>query len=50
MLYPTIEQLTKNEFNRYELALATAKCARVLTHGYRSTHRKAYPPATSDRC
>ena len=34
MLYPTIEQLTKNEFNRYELALATAKCARVLTNEY----------------
>ena len=34
MLYPTINQLTKDEFNRYELALATAKCARVLTNEY----------------
>ncbi len=34
MLYPTIDQLTRNEFNRYELALATAKCARVLTNEY----------------
>ena len=34
MLYPTIDQLTKDEFNRYELALATAKCARVLTDEY----------------
>ncbi|MBO7310525.1 MAG: DNA-directed RNA polymerase subunit omega [Clostridia bacterium] len=34
MLYPTIDQLTKNEFNRYELALATAKCARMLTDEY----------------
>ena len=34
MLYPTIDQLTKDEFNRYELALATAKCARVLTSEY----------------
>lgn len=34
MLYPTIDQLTHNEFNRYELALATAKCARVLTDEY----------------
>ena len=25
MLYPTISELTKDEFNRYELALATAK-------------------------
>ncbi len=34
MLYPTIEQLTNDEFNRYELALATAKCARILTNEY----------------
>ena len=34
MLYPTIDQLTKDEFNRYELALATAKCARILTNEY----------------
>ena len=34
MLYPTIGQLTKDEFNRYELALATAKCARILTDEY----------------
>lgn len=34
MLYPTIDQLTKDEFNRYELALATAKCARILTDEY----------------
>ena len=31
MIYPTINELTKGEFNRYELALATAKCARVIT-------------------
>ena len=34
MLYPTIDQLTKDQFNRYELALATAKCARALTNEY----------------
>ena len=34
MLYPTIDQLTKDEFNRYELALATAKCARIITNEY----------------
>ena len=34
MLYPTISELTKDEFNRYELALATAKCARALTNEY----------------
>ena len=34
MIYPTITELTKDEFNRYELALATAKCARVITDEY----------------
>ena len=34
MLYPTIHDLTNDEFNRYELALATAKCARVITDEY----------------
>ena len=34
MLYPTISELTKDEFNRYELALATAKCARKITNEY----------------
>ena len=34
MLYPTIKELTKDEFNRYELALATAKCARLITDEY----------------
>lgn len=34
MLYPTIKELTNDEFNRYELALATAKCARLITDEY----------------
>ena len=34
MIYPTITELTKDEFNRYELALATAKCARLITDEY----------------
>lgn len=34
MLYPTINELTKGEYNRYELALATAKCARIVTSEY----------------
>ena len=34
MIYPTITELTKDEFNRYELALATAKCARIITDEY----------------
>ena len=34
MLNPTISELTKGEYNRYELALATAKCARIVTSEY----------------
>ena len=34
MLYPTIGELTKGEFNRYELSLATARCARLVTDEY----------------
>lgn len=34
MLYPTIDQLTAGEFNRYELVIATAKCARLVTDEY----------------
>ena len=34
MIYPTIAELTKGEFNRYQLALATAKCARLITDEY----------------
>ena len=34
MLYPTINELTKGSFNRYELALATARCARIVTDEY----------------
>lgn len=41
MLYPTIDELTKGEFNRYELALATAKCARIITNEYVSQHDAA---------
>lgn len=39
MLYPTIDELTQgNKFNRYELALATAKCARLITEEYVRQH------------
>ena len=49
MLYPTIDQLTKNEFNRYELALATAKCARVLTNEYVEQREAAEKSATGNK-
>ena len=41
MLYPTIKDLTNDEFNRYELALATAKCARIITDEYVSQREAA---------
>ena len=34
MLHPTIDELTNQDFNRYEIALATAKCARMFTDEY----------------
>ena len=34
MIYPTFSELTKDQFNRYQLALATAKCARIVTDEY----------------
>ncbi|MBR2454253.1 MAG: DNA-directed RNA polymerase subunit omega [Clostridia bacterium] len=39
MIKPSIEDLTKGKINRYELVLATAKCARDLTDEY--TERRA---------
>ena len=34
MIYPTIDQLTKGSFNRYELVIGVAKCARIVTDEY----------------
>ena len=41
MLYPTIGELTKGDFNRYELSLATARCARIVTDEYIEMRNKA---------
>ena len=41
MLHPTIDELTKGKYNRYELALATAKCARIITDEYVHQHDNA---------
>ena len=49
MLYPTIDQLTKDEFNRYELALAAAKCARMLTDEYVEKKEAAEKAATGNK-
>lgn len=34
MITPSITDITKGEFNRYTLAIATAKCARMITDEY----------------
>lgn len=49
MLYPTIQELTKDEFNRYELALATAKCARLITDEYVRQREAAEKAATGNK-
>ena len=49
MLYPTIQELTKDEYNRYELALATAKCARLITNEYVKQREAAEKAATGNK-
>ena len=49
MIYPTINELTKDEFNRYELTLATAKCARIITNEYVSQKENAEKSATGNK-
>ena len=34
MIYPTVQQLTNGQFNRYELVVGVAKCARIVTDEY----------------
>ena len=41
MMYPTIEELTKGNFNRYELVVGVAKCARIVTDEYVAMRNKA---------
>lgn len=34
MIFPTMSDLSHDEYNRYEIALAAAKCARMITNEY----------------
>ena len=34
MIFPSIAQLTKDKYNRYELVIATAKAARIITDAF----------------
>lgn len=49
MLYPTIKELTKGEFNRYELSLATARCARIVTDEYVKQREDAEKAQTGNK-
>ena len=49
MLYPTINDLTKGEFNRYELSLATARCARIVTAEYTKQREDAEKSQTGNK-
>ena len=41
MIYPTVDQLAHGEFNRYELVIGVAKCARIVTDEYVAMRAKA---------
>ena len=41
MIYPTIEQLSGGNLNRYELVVGVAKCARIVTDEYVEMRAKA---------
>ena len=41
MIYPTADQLTKGNFNRYELVIGVAKGARIVTDEYVEMRAKA---------
>lgn len=49
MLHPTIEELTQGKYNRYELALATARCARLVTDEYVRQHEAAERAQTGNK-
>ncbi len=49
MIYPTINDLTKGEYNRYEIALATAKCARMITNEYTRQRQEAERSMTGNK-
>ena len=41
MIHPTIQQLSKGQFNCYELVVGVAKCARIVTDEYVEYKNKA---------
>ena len=49
MLHPTVADLTKGKINRYELTIATAKCARAITDEYLSQKEAAEKAAAAGK-
>jgi DNA-directed RNA polymerase subunit K/omega len=49
MIFPTINDLTKGKYNRYEIALATAKCARLITNEYVRQRTEAESAVTGNK-
>jgi len=50
MLYPTIDKLTEQgKYNRYQLAVATSKCARIITDEYTVQRKQAEKNATGNK-
>ena len=41
MIDPTIDEVTKGKFNRYELGVGVSKCARIVTDEYVEMRAKA---------
>ena len=49
MLHPTIDELTQGKYNRYEVALAAARCARLVTDEYVRQHENAERMQTGNK-
>ncbi len=49
MIFPTTSDLTKGKYNRYEVALATAKCARIITNEYVRQRAEAESSQTGNK-
>ena len=49
MLHPTFQELSKDKFNRYQLAIAAAKCARKVTDEYVEQREAAEKSQTGNK-
>ena len=49
MLHPTFQELSKDQFNRYQLAIAAAKCARKVTDEYVEQREAAEKSQTGNK-